>query len=93
MVYFVTHCLFFFLLFIENTGRPAAAAAAETSESKKLQSDVLSMKRTLSRMSEVQEEILSCVKKLRKCVEDDQLEIGKCCHTVRHILLILVHFL
>ena len=88
MVSFVTHWFFFILRFIENTGRPAAAT--ETSEMHELRSDVASMKRTLTRISEVQEEILSCVKKLKKCVEADQLEIGKCCHTVRHVQ---VHFL
>jgi hypothetical protein len=73
----------FFFIFIENAGRPAA-------EIQKLQSDVTAMKRTLSRISDVQEEILTYVKKLKKCVEADQLEIGKCCHTVGHIL---AHFL
>ena len=56
----------------------------------KLQSDVAAMKQTLSAMSEVQDEILSWVKKLKKGFEADQLDIGKCCHTVR---ITLAHFL
>ncbi len=67
---------------MENAGRPAA-------EIQKLQSDVTAMRRTLLRISDVQEEILTYVTKLKKCVEADQLEIGKR-HMVRHIL---AHFL
>ena len=57
MVYFINHCL----PFIENTGRNTAA------DIEKMQSDMASMKRTLARISDVQEEILTCVKILKMC--------------------------
>ena len=54
------------------------------------------MKQTLSAMSEVQDEILSWVKKLKNGFAPDQLDNGKCCHTVRHTLahfLIIIEFI
>lgn len=72
--------------FIENTQRPAAAGVntARDTAIEKLKVDVAGIKRTLSAMSGVQDEILSYVKKLKRGFEADQLDIGKCCHTVRH---------
>ncbi|XP_028417050.1 uncharacterized protein LOC114541312 isoform X2 [Dendronephthya gigantea] len=47
----------------------------------KLQSDVTSVKRSIASLAENQQELLSLIKKLRKNVEADTFDMGKCCHT------------
>jgi hypothetical protein len=51
-------------------------------EMEQMNSELNSIKRTLSTMCEVQQEILAAVKKIRKGVESGKFEMGNCCHTV-----------
>ncbi|CAB4020762.1 Hypothetical predicted protein [Paramuricea clavata] len=46
-----------------------------------LQKEVATVKRTLSRMQDVQEEILACVKKIRRGTEAEKFDLSNCCHT------------
>ncbi|XP_028417049.1 uncharacterized protein LOC114541312 isoform X1 [Dendronephthya gigantea] len=54
----------------------------------KLQSDVTSVKRSIASLAENQQELLSLIKKLRKNVEADTFDMGKCCHTENLIQLL-----
>ena len=76
--------LFFFIL-------DAAELAGISDQIQKLQSDVTSIKRLIAGSAENQQELLPLVKKLRKNVEADNFDMGKCCHTAS--LIILIHII
>ena len=66
----------------------AAKLAGISDQIQKLQGDVTSIKRSIASLAENQQELLSLVKKLRKNVEADNFDMGKCCHTASLITLI-----
>ena len=47
------------------------------------------IKRTLSRVQDVPEEILACVKKIRKGAEAEKFGLSNCCHTVNISIFII----
>ena len=47
-----------------------------------LQKEVASLKRAVTTMNGVQQEILACVKKIKMGVELDKFDLANCCYTV-----------
>ncbi|CAB4010555.1 Hypothetical predicted protein [Paramuricea clavata] len=74
----------------EDTTRANSSGLSENAERvlTNLQKEVASLKRAVTTMNDVQQEILACVKKIKMGVESDKFDLANCCHTENIIQLL-----